>query len=238
MHWRVLAGLVAISSLGAVASPQAVEEVIARANQARGGLDRLRAVQAVRMTGTMSIASQADAPVTHVDIFATAAKAAGAPPMSDRMIDGMDLVDLAGGGKSHRPLFWRSGHYRAVLDNGWKLQVSEIPPKTWLFDLNTDPNETKNLAEERPDKVRELTAVLEGLEAQMVPPLWPSLIDGPTAIVIARDGVWFGSVLTSAIARLDPETDAIDPVAIDGITGGMVVDANGDVWVAVRAQTV
>ena len=44
--------------------------------------------------------------------------------------------------------------------------------------------------------------------------------------------------LESAIARLDPETDAIHRVAIDGITGGMVVDANGDVWVAVRAQTV
>jgi streptogramin lyase/tRNA A-37 threonylcarbamoyl transferase component Bud32 len=64
------------------------------------------------------------------------------------------------------------------------------------------------------------------------------VLDGPTAIVIAPDGVWFGSVLESAIARLDPETDAIDRVAIDGITGGMVVDASGDVWVAVRAQTV
>jgi len=64
------------------------------------------------------------------------------------------------------------------------------------------------------------------------------VLDGPTAIVISRDGVWFGSVLESAIARLDPETDAIERVAIDGITGGMVVDANGDLWVAVRAQTV
>ena len=64
------------------------------------------------------------------------------------------------------------------------------------------------------------------------------VLDGPTAIVIAPDGVWFGSVLDSAIARLDLETDAIDRIAIDGITGGMVVDANGDVWVAVRAQTV
>jgi serine/threonine-protein kinase len=64
------------------------------------------------------------------------------------------------------------------------------------------------------------------------------VLDGPTAIVIAPDGVWFGSVLESAIARLDLETDAIDRIAIDGITGGMVVDANRDVWVAVRAQTV
>ena len=44
--------------------------------------------------------------------------------------------------------------------------------------------------------------------------------------------------LEPAIARLDPQTDAIDRVAIDGITGGMVVDANGELWVAVRAQTV
>ena len=64
------------------------------------------------------------------------------------------------------------------------------------------------------------------------------VLDGPTAIVIAPDGVRFGSVLKPAIARLDPETDAIERVAIDGITGGMVLDANGDVWVAVRAQTV
>jgi serine/threonine-protein kinase len=64
------------------------------------------------------------------------------------------------------------------------------------------------------------------------------VLDGPTAIVIAPDGVWFGSVLESAIARLDLETDAIDRIAIDGITGDIVVDANGDLWVAVRAQTV
>ena len=64
------------------------------------------------------------------------------------------------------------------------------------------------------------------------------VLDGPTSIVIAPAGVWFGSVLESAIARLDPQTDAIERIAIDGITGGMVVDANGHVWVAVRAQTV
>jgi streptogramin lyase/predicted Ser/Thr protein kinase len=64
------------------------------------------------------------------------------------------------------------------------------------------------------------------------------VLDGPTAIVIAPSGVWVGSDLETAIARIDPATNAIDRLAIDGITGGMVVDANGDVWVAVRAQTV
>jgi hypothetical protein len=63
---RVFTGLVAISSLAALAPAQTVEELIARANQARGGVERLRAVQAVRMTGRMTMPSQANAPVTQI----------------------------------------------------------------------------------------------------------------------------------------------------------------------------
>jgi hypothetical protein len=62
----VSVGLVAISSLASLAPAQGVEEVIARANEARGGVERLRTLQAVRMTGRMTIASQANAPVTQI----------------------------------------------------------------------------------------------------------------------------------------------------------------------------
>jgi streptogramin lyase/tRNA A-37 threonylcarbamoyl transferase component Bud32 len=64
------------------------------------------------------------------------------------------------------------------------------------------------------------------------------VLDGPTAIVIAPTAVWIGSNLETAIASMDPRSGRIDRVAIDGITGGIAVDANGDVWVAIRAQTV
>ena len=64
------------------------------------------------------------------------------------------------------------------------------------------------------------------------------ILDGPTTIVIGPCGVWIGSDLESAVARLDLETNVIDRVPIDGITGGIAVDAVGDVWVAVRAQAV
>lgn len=130
----------------------------------------------------LAAGTKVDTPVGHVDVFATAATAAGAALPSDRVIDGRDLVAIAKGTPAERPLFWRSGHYRGVLAGGWKLQVAERPEKTWLFDLTTDPTERHDLVASRPDKVKELTAILEKLQSEMVPPIWPSLIDGPTPI--------------------------------------------------------
>ena len=136
------------------------------------------------------------APVAHVDIFATAAGAAGAPLPGDRTVDGVDIVKLARGegqGRAHGAVFWRSGHYRTILANDWKLQVSERPKKTWLFDMNADPTEQNDLSAARPDKVAELSAVLAEHEEQMSLPIWPALIEGPIAIdhalnVAPKDG--------------------------------------------------
>jgi streptogramin lyase/predicted Ser/Thr protein kinase len=61
------------------------------------------------------------------------------------------------------------------------------------------------------------------------------ILDGPTAIVIVPSAVWIGSDLETAVARIDPETSAVDRVALGGITGGMAVDGNDDVWVTIRA---
>jgi arylsulfatase A-like enzyme len=126
-----------------------------------------------------------DAPVAHVDLFATAAGAAGAALPSDRPLDSVDLVKLVRGeapGRPHGAIFWRSGHYRTILADDWKLQVSERPKRTWLFDLRVDPTERTNLAELRPDKLRELAGLLAEHEAQMVAPSWPALIEAPIAI--------------------------------------------------------
>ena len=79
-------------------------------------------------------------------------------------------------------IYWRSGHYRSILAQGWKLQSSERPEKVWLFDLNSDPIERNNLAESRPEKLAELRAKLDELDSQMAKPIWPALIEGPTAI--------------------------------------------------------
>jgi len=140
----------------------------------------------MRWPGTLPAGVPYSAPVHGFDVYATAAAAAGVALPSDRVIDGVDLVPYVRGereGAPHRALFWRSGHYRVVLQDGWKLQVNERPPgSVWLFDLNTDPTEQKNLATERPDKVAELRAALDAHDAEQQPSLWPSLVEMPVNI--------------------------------------------------------
>ncbi|MBW2423737.1 MAG: sulfatase-like hydrolase/transferase [Deltaproteobacteria bacterium] len=115
-------------------------------------------------------------PVQHFDLFATAAAAGGARLPTDRKIDGVDLVPYVIGevtGPPHRALFWRSGASQTALVDGWKLNVSDPPGRTWLFDMNADPTERRDLARERPDKVAELIAALSAHNAEQAPPAWP-----------------------------------------------------------------
>lgn len=124
-------------------------------------------------------------PVAHVDIFATAAGAAGAAIPTDRIIDGVDLTPFvtgAKGGAPHDQLYWRSGRYRMMIAGGWKLQTLESPNRTWLFDLASDPTEHTNLAAAQPARLAELKARLAAEDKQMAKPLWPSLLHGAIAI--------------------------------------------------------
>jgi len=129
-------------------------------------------------------------PVAHVDIVGMAAAAAGAALPKDRIIDGVDLLPFLTGerqGPPHRNLFWRSGDYDVVLQDGWKLQRNIFPlpgkPKhLWLYNLAADPTERTNLATSNRAKVAELEAVMNGINHQMAKPIWPSVLAGPIAI--------------------------------------------------------
>ena len=127
-----------------------------------------------------------DAPVAHIDILPTLAAAAGAasPPGID--IDGLNLLPLAtGDGMTKWPrttLFWQSGYYRAVRHGDWKLQISERPQRSWLYNLADDPTERHNLAATRVDKLNELQALLDKHEASARAPLYPFVVEMPVAI--------------------------------------------------------
>ena len=129
--------------------------------------------------------SRYSAPVGHIDIFATAAAAAGAPLPKDRVIDGVDLVPFVQGkatGRPHQTLFWRSGSYKVVLDGDWKLQSSEAQHKVWLFNLAQDPTEQHELSAAQPDRVKAMLALLRQQDAQNAKPIWPSLLQGPVFV--------------------------------------------------------
>ena len=139
----------------------------------------------MRWNGVLPAGVKYNKPVAHVDIFATAAAAAGAQVPSDRKLDGVNLLPYVEGadtGRPHQTLFWRSGPYKTLLDGDWKLQVSERPKKNWLFNLKDDPTEQNNLADSQPQKVQELIGVLNRINAEQAKPAWPELAEGPIAI--------------------------------------------------------
>ena len=139
----------------------------------------------LKWPGRLSAGQTYDAPVHGFDIYATAAAAAGVPVPGDRKIDGVDLVPHVTGQRGDAPhpqLFWRAGHYQTALVDGWKLQVSERPGTTWLFDLDQDPTEQHNLADREPERVAALRAALAAHNAEQPPPAWPSRGELPVNI--------------------------------------------------------
>ena len=103
------------------------------------------------------------------------------------VIDGINILDYAlqePQSVLSRPIFWRTGGYKVVLQDGWKLQLQEQNDKTWLFNLNEDPTEQVNLSlkEEHSNTLKTLRETLYELDSQMVEPLWPSLVEASIAV--------------------------------------------------------
>lgn len=136
----------------------------------------------MRWPGVIQPASRFPYPVAHIDIFATAAGAAGAASPTDRVMDGVNLLPFLTGkltGRPHQTLFWRSGQYKVVIDGDWKLQSSEGLHKVWLYNLAADPTERHELSAAEPARVKAMLAMLAAQDAQTRRPTWPSLLQGP-----------------------------------------------------------
>lgn len=115
--------------------------------------------------------------VSSLDIFPTVLAAAGGTLPNDRIYDGVDLTPFLTGEKAGPPhdlLAWRRRPMASIRVGDWKLWKSLDGKFTLLFNLKDDLNETTNLAESRPDKLRELEAAYDQWAKDLQDPRWPS----------------------------------------------------------------
>ncbi len=131
----------------------------------------------VSWPGKLPAGTVFDAPVSSLDVFATALGVAGQPMPSDKKYDGVNLVPyLTGETKTppHDRLFWRMSNKstHAIREGTWKL-VRQPDMPVELYDLATDLAESKNLAAEKSDITARLTASLDAWDKELVPPAFP-----------------------------------------------------------------
>lgn len=141
---------------------------LTRNDPLRGGKQQLyegglRVPLIVRWPEHVRPASISDETVTSDDLFPTLAEIAGVPANPDLSLDGKSLLPVLEESASlpERTLYWYYPHYArrpgaVVREGSLKLIEFYDPPAVELYDLARDIGETRNLADERPEKVRQL----------------------------------------------------------------------------------
>jgi arylsulfatase A-like enzyme len=131
-----------------------------------------------------------DRPVIQLDILPTAVAAAGGEVNPQWKLDGVNLLPYLSGkarGEPHEVLFWRF-HFPprnepvfklAVRQGDWKLvKEAERRPDSGftgktsvhLYNLATDPGETKDLRAQEPERFRQVEELWRKWNAEMAPP--------------------------------------------------------------------
>jgi arylsulfatase A-like enzyme len=119
--------------------------------------------------GKIKPGTTSDLPVSSVDFLPTLCSIAQIP-LPGNVIDGRDISPvLRGGHLKQVPLFWHFPHYRGsdvvpysiIRDGDWKLIKRYEGKEFELFNLPGDPGENHEVAEEYPEKVKNLNRKLE-----------------------------------------------------------------------------
>jgi arylsulfatase I/J len=122
------------------------------------------------------VPSEADGVMHVVDMMPTLARLAGADLSKTKPLDGMDVWQAlsAAHPSPRRQVIYNVEPSQGALRRGpWKLHwLATLPPKVELFNLDSDPSETTDLAAQHPDTVAELQAEVVKLAQSMAPPLF------------------------------------------------------------------
>ncbi len=115
--------------------------------------------------------------ITAVDLLPTFCAVAGAKLPEGYMPDGESMLEAFLGKSIHRtkPIFWEwQGAHQGdnwpclgVRREQWKLLMSSDKSRVELYDVPADRTESKNLADQHPDVVKELIAMIEKWKAEL-----------------------------------------------------------------------
>ncbi|MCP5559163.1 MAG: sulfatase [Verrucomicrobiaceae bacterium] len=118
-------------------------------------------------------ATVSDAIVGHIDIYPTVLDLLGLQKPAEQVIDGISIAPvLTGKGELPRKAFFNYFPYRPN-EGGVTVRSGDFKLIRWfgpgvpreLYNLRDDIGETTNLAEQMPDKVAELDALIDGFQA-------------------------------------------------------------------------
>ena len=131
----------------------------------------------MRWPGVISPGMVNESRVISPDYFPTILEAAGLPLEPDHHKDGVSHIAslISGESATGRPLFWHYPHYgnqggapgAAILDGDWKLIEWFDNDSVELFNLASDPGETKNIAAENKELVEQLQKTLHAWESEV-----------------------------------------------------------------------
>lgn len=118
--------------------------------------------------GRIEAGTSSDQTAMSFDLMPTMLELAGANLPEGRKIDGISLAGHLLGNEElpHRILFWDIRSTQAVRSKQWKL-ILDKKGKIQLYNLQSDPGETKDVAENRPELTTELLAAVEAWKDEM-----------------------------------------------------------------------
>ncbi len=154
--------------------------------------------------GTLPAGKTYAEPVSSLDIAATANAMAGLP--DDPQLDGVNALPFLTGEKTgppHAALYWRFWNQSAVREGRWKY-LSAAGIGEFLFDLESDAHERRNLIASQRERATDLRAKLEEWSATLQPPGLPA----DTGKL--REGQWYRHYLNTP-AGDDSQSPATPP---------------------------
>lgn len=130
--------------------------------------------------GILPAGSRYKRPVSLMDIFSTALAACDVPLPSGIPIDGVNLIPFLNGARQdlpHEYLFWKTDFNKSLRYGNWKLILNTREDQMALYDLEKDKQEQYDVKGAHPEVVEHLLAKLTEWESELLPPLWPGVME-------------------------------------------------------------